>query len=100
MDFPALITALSSLVGALTLAYVAVQSHRLSARSLRIEGKVTANTTLTESIHTEVASVNGLTGTELLERTEGRRIMEIPEKDRTPAEQGYVDRLIEGGRDL
>lgn len=63
-----------------------------------VAGKLDTNTKLTEAIHDEVHSANGITGTELLERQEGRRIEEISKADRTPNEQGYVDRLEAGGR--
>lgn len=43
-----------------------------------------------------VDTLNGLTGGALQERAEGRRILaDIPEVDRTPGEQGYVDRLAD-----
>lgn len=43
-----------------------------------------------------VDTLNGLTGGALQERAEGRRILaDIPEQDRTPGEQGYVDRLAD-----
>ena len=69
--------------------------------SLRTNRNLAKNTKLTEdnnrigrSIHTEVKSINGQSGTELLEATEGRRIeADIPEADRTVGQQAYVDRL-------
>lgn len=65
-----------------------------------VSHKIDTNTDLTNDVHKEVISANGITGTELLERQEGRRIMEIDAADRTKSEQGYVDRLDAGGRDL
>ena len=52
-----------------------------------------------DQVHDAVSTANGIPAGELLERAEGRRIEEIPYIDRTVSEQGYVDRLNEGGRD-
>lgn len=131
-DTAAILSAISSLIGTVTVAGLAIGSWRNSRRRERAEAraiasrqrlerktdavartaattaatvatvgaKVDVNTELTESIHSEVVSANGITGTELLERAEGRRINEIPEEDRTPSEQGYSDRLAEQGRNM
>jgi hypothetical protein len=52
------------------------------------------NTAITKDIQHEVKSINGSTAPQLIEANEGRRIAaDIPEKERTAGEQGYVDRL-------
>ena len=54
---------------------------------------------LGELVHAEVTTGNGIPLGELADRQEGRRVNTIPEEDRTESEQGYSDRLKEGGRD-
>ncbi len=57
---------------------------------------LTAISTWVTTRHTRrgVSTLNGLTTGELQERAEGRRILaDIPEENRTPGEQGYVERL-------
>ena len=53
----------------------------------------------TQRVHAEVRTTNGITAGLLAERQEGRRIeADVPHAERTTSEQGYVDRLEEGGR--
>lgn len=45
-------------------------------------------------VRAEVHSINGQTTAQIVEANEGRRIeSDIPAAERTPGEQGYVDRL-------
>lgn len=127
-----LISALSSLIGTLTVAFLAISSRlaerrrvvdaqraeqdrlkldrkvtavaatgaAVAANVANVVGKIDTNTKVTESIHREVQTSNGITSAELLERQEGRRIEDIPEHDRTASEQEYVDKLVAGGRNM
>lgn len=64
---------------------------KLGDRVKRIEDGLAA-------IARDVRTQNGILLGDLVERTEGRRIIEeVPKADRTSSEQGYVDRLADGG---
>lgn len=97
-DVAPLITAISSLVGTsgvLVLGIVGIRTSRNLARNTSLTQQ---NNTLAKATHEEVKSINGQSGTELLEAAEGRRIeADVPAEDRTHAEQAYVDRLDPDG---
>jgi len=52
-------------------------------------------------VYRQLRTGNGIPVGELAERQEGRRILrDIPKVDRSSSEQGYVDNLRAGGRNL
>lgn len=86
--------------------------HDTRERLARIEGTVefvvnrqTENLSLARTVadtvdhvQQQLTTVNGLEVGELADRQEGRRLSELPEAERTGAEQRYVENLEQGGR--
>lgn len=91
----AVLTALLAAAASLVTAFAVLLSVVVTIRGQR---KLIEKT---DQVHAEVKTSNGITMAALADRTEGRRIQsEVPKDDRTASEQGYVDTLHEGGRDM
>lgn len=103
----AMLVALASIVAAF-LKQVAAKLGAVDEKVVVLDNKIAHVDdhlgTVHEAVGTvvnEVAAANGISMVKLLERAEGRRIAdEVPPSERTTSEQGYVDRLEEGGRNM
>lgn len=97
-DLTSLIAACASLITALAVATGLVLTLRGQRRT---EAQVANVHAEVADVHTEVQTANGITLAALADRAEGRRItVDIPHDQRTTSEQGYVDNLDQGGRNL
>jgi hypothetical protein len=103
MDLGTVLVGVAAVISSSTAAVAAIAAHRAVghvAEDISTPADKPPLGELVVSVSDDVATINGISAGGLLERTEGRRVGEIPKEERTVAEQGYVDNLEKGGRGL